>query len=322
MKLFDLHCDTLYECYETGKGLRENDLHLNRAAVQPYAQYAQFFALFCGARSADTRGRQRCLLDVPPEDRFAQLYATAHAQFCANADWLTLCRSYAELAQAHAAGKCAAFLSIEGAELIGDASDGLERVYEAGVRMITLVWNRVNRYACPAAVDQGQGLTEAGRALVRACADKGILIDVSHLSERGFWDVCDTTDAPLVASHSNAYACCAHKRNLTDEQLTELARRGGLCGLNLYAPFLTAHSTCTLDDALAHIDHILSLSGGTPLLALGGDWDGCDRLPREIRGIGDMGKLEDAMRTRGYPQAAIEGMFYDNAQAWIKKMLP
>lgn len=322
MKLFDLHCDTLYECCETGKHLRENDLHVNYAAAQRYTHYAQFFALFCGARApseAQAHGRD-CLLDTPAGERFDRMLQTAKREFAANTDWLMFCRSAADLQAAADAGKAAAFLSIEGAELLPDLPDALDYVYDAGVRLITLTWNYRSRFGCASAVDQDEGLTDAGRQLVRDCVDKGIIVDVSHLSERGFWDVCETIDGPFVASHSNSRALCRQHRNLTDRQFAEIARRGGLVGINLYAPFLLRQGDATLDNAIAHIDHFLDL-GGEKTIALGCDFDGCNRLPAGISGLDDMYQLADGMLSLGYTERTVRDLFYNNAYTWIQKML-
>ena len=218
MKLFDLHCDTLYECCEAGKHLRENDLHINRAAAQRYSHYAQFFALFCGTRAptAELAKGRDCLLDLPADRRLARMLETAQREFAANEDWLMFCRNATDFDAAADAGKAAAFLSIEGAELLPDRPDALDLAYDAGVRLITLTWNYRSRYGCAAVIDQAEGLTEAGKQLVRRCAERGILVDVSHLSEQGFWDVCETIDGPFVATHSDARALCRHPRNLTD----------------------------------------------------------------------------------------------------------
>lgn len=322
MKLFDLHCDTLYECCETGARLRENRLHVNRAGAQRYAHYVQIFALFCGARIPDeekARGRD-CLLDTPADQRLARMVQTAQREFADCADWLTFCRSADDLRNAAAAGRAAAFLSIEGAELLPARPDALAIAYETGVRVLTLTWNYRSRFGCPAAVDQQEGLTDAGRQLVRDCAERGIVVDVSHLSERGFWDVCETTDRPFLATHSDSHACCAHPRNLTDEQFAEVVRRGGLVGVNLYAPFLVRQGEATLDDAIRHIEHFFELHGETHL-ALGCDLDGCDRLPAGIDGLGDLYRLADRMLARGYRQEVVDGLFYNNAYAFMEKML-
>ena len=116
MKLFDLHCDTIYECCETGKHLRENDLHINYAAAHRYQPYVQFFALFCGARQPYSPETRDCLLDTPADERFDRMLTTARREFAANADWLTFCRSAADIRAAVEAGKAAALLSIEGAD--------------------------------------------------------------------------------------------------------------------------------------------------------------------------------------------------------------
>ena len=139
-----------------------------------------------------------------------------------------------------------AVLHLEGAEPIGTALHELEVLHAAGLRSLGLVWSRRNAFATgvpfgfPGSPDQGPGLTDAGRALVRACGELGIVIDLSHLNERGFWEVADLSDAPLVASHSNAHVLCASPRNLTDDQLRAIGERGGLVGINFFPGFLRA----------------------------------------------------------------------------------
>ena len=322
MKLFDLHCDTLYECCETGRHLRENDLHVNYAAAQRYDHYAQFFALFCGARapSAEAAKGRDCLLDTPPGERLARMLQTARREFAGNDDWLMFCKSAQDLRDAADAGKAAAFLSIEGAELLPDRSDTVDLAYDAGIRMITLTWNYRSRFGCSCVIDQDEGLTEAGKQLVRDCAEKGIIVDVSHLSERGFWDVCETIDGPFVASHSDSRALCRHPRNLTDRQFAEIARRKGLVGVNLYTPFLVRQSDSVIDDAIDHIERFLGLYG-EQTIALGCDFDGCDQLPAGIDGLGDLYRLADRMLALGYTERAVNRLFYDNAFAFIERML-
>ncbi len=322
MKLFDLHCDTLYECCETGRHLRENDLHVNRAAARRYDHYAQFFALFCGARapSAEAAKGRDCLLDTPEDARLARMLQTANQEFAANQDWLMFCRSADDLEAAAQAGKAAAFLSIEGAELLPDRPDALDFAYDAGIRLITITWNYRSRYGCSCVIDQDEGLTEEGKQLVRDCAEKRIIVDVSHLSEKGFWDVCETIDGPFAASHSDSRALCRHPRNLTDRQFAEIARRGGLVGVNLYTPFLVRQSDSVIDDAIDHIERFLGLYG-EKTVALGCDFDGCDALPAGIDGLGDMYRLADRMLALGYTERAVNGLFYDNAAAFIRRML-
>ena len=321
MKLFDLHCDTLYECCETGKHLRENDLHINRQAALKYEHYVQFFALFCGAYPPESQKSGRhCLLDTPKDERLARLLATAEAEFRANEDWLTLCRSGAEIRAAAENGKAAALLSIEGAELLPEWEGALDEAYDAGVRLVTLTWNYRSRYGCSSAIDQNEGLTEEGRRLVRALDEKGMLIDVSHLSDRGFWDVCEETARPFVATHSDSRALCRSSRNLTDAEFAEIAQRGGLVGINLYTPFLVRQSDSVIDDAIDHIERFVGMYG-EKTVALGCDFDGCDQLPAGIEGLGDMYRLADRMLALGYREETVRALFYDNAFAFIQKML-
>lgn len=320
MKLFDLHCDTLYECCETGCRLRENQLMVNQEQAAIYDHYAQVFALFCGAATPQEQAANRhSLLDTPPEKRLGRLLETAKQAFYENADWLTLCLCHDDLVRARAAGKAAAFLSIEGAELL-TSPDQLAQAYEAGVRMVGLSWNGRNEYACGAATDNDAVLTARGEALVQEMVDRGMIVDVSHLSEGGFWSLCALTDAPFMASHSNSRACCNHLRNLTDLQFSEIVRRGGLVGLNLYVPFLRqGGGEAQLSDVRRHLEHFLEL-GGESCLALGCDFDGCDHLPEGIQGLKSLPVLYEEL-LRYYPQSLVRALFYDNADAFMQRML-
>ena len=289
MKLFDLHCDTIYECCETGKHLRENDLHINYAAAHRYQPYVQFFALFCGARQPYSPETRDCLLNTPADERFDRMLTTARREFAANADWLTFCRSAADIRAAVEAGKAAALLSIEGAELLPDRPDALDYVYDAGVRLITLTWNYRSRYGCSSAVDQNEGLTELGKQLVRDCGEKGIIVDVSHLSDRGFWDVCEATDRPFVATHSDSRVLCRNSRNLTDEQFAEIANRRGLVGVNLYTPFLVRQSDSVIDDAIDHIEREIQQKFGIETTAhmdpIATDDESVNRLREQVAAL-------------------------------------
>ena len=318
MQLFDLHCDTLYECYETGARLRENTLCIDKAKTDGYSMYTQVFALFCGTKSTDSR--RNSLMEVPPFRRLDALLETARTEFAANADWLTLCRDMDDWIWAETHGKCAAFLSIEGAELL--ATDAhIQRAYDAGVRMVSLSWNGYNQYACGALFGNDTGLSEKGKALVRHFVEQGIIVDVSHLSEAGCWDVCLETEAPFAASHSNSRTCWDHLRNLTDLQFSEIVRRGGLVGINLYSRFLRDdNGQAELSDVLRHVEHFLSC-GGASCLAIGADLDGCDKLPKGIDTVADMEKLGEYMLRHNYLQSTVDALFFGNAHTFFTRML-
>lgn len=309
MNLFDMHCDTLYTLAFQKGSLRKNQGHIDLERAFCYNHYAQFFALFCGA---EPLGEQ----DAPK--MLEKLLDTARLQFAENADAIVLCRSSKELEKARKEGKTAGFLSIEGAELL-QGKGALEAAYKAGVRLVTLSWNHKTVFCSGAAADNKAGLTKRGCGLVKQLDSLGILIDVSHLSEQGFWDVCANTDKPFVASHSNARAVCQHLRNLTDEQFLEIVRRSGIIGVNLYAPFLKQGGQASICDVLKHIEHFLSL-GGEKSLAIGADFDGCDDLPEGIRGLEDMHLLYEAM-VREFGQSAADAICYDNLYRFVLTQL-
>lgn len=320
MKYFDLHCDTLYECYEARKILRENDLMIDRNKVSGFDEYVQFFALFCGAVPPHPIPGRRSLTDLPAEDRLDAMLRTASEQFLQNRDWLYQCYCAEDLISPERRGRAAAFLSIEGAELLYN-EEAIQRAYSAGMRMVTLSWNYRSQYACGARTDNSAGLTEKGKQLVRELVQMGVILDVSHLSDAGFWDLCVQTEAPFMASHSNSRAVCQNGRNLTDLQFQELVRRGGLVGINLYSAFLRNDGEQgTLTDAVRHIEHFCAL-GGREILALGCDFDGCDSLPREIHSAADMEYLAEALLKLNYPQSTVDGLFFDNALHFINRML-
>ena len=310
MRCFDGHCDTLARCMTTGEGLRQNGGHVDLARCAALGQHAQIFAVF-----ADSSKTSAPLYTVAQRQ-----HALLERECARNADLVRRCRTARDVRAAWAAGKTAALLGIEGAELLPDRPDALDYVYDAGVRLITLTWNYRSRYGCSSAVDQNEGLTELGKQLVRDCGEKGIIVDVSHLSDRGFRDVCEATDRPFVATHSDSRVLCRNSRNLTDEQFAEIANRRGLVGVNLYTPFLVRQSDSVIDDAIDHIERFIGMYG-EKVVALGCDFDGCDTLPIGIDGLADMYRLADRMLTLGYKQETVDGLFYDNAFNFMQKML-
>lgn len=318
MDYFDLHCDTLYELsqyalYRHGEpgSLLCSSGQLDLQRVRCYDRYAQIFALFCGSSPI-----------TDPEDahvRLTHLLEIAAREFEENAAYLRLCRTAEDLLQAQTDKKAAAFLSIEGAELLQTPEDFV-LAQNAGVRFVTLTWNHRTCYGCGAVTDNHAGLTADGRELVCTLVRCGMIADVSHLSERGFWDVMECTDAPVLATHSNSQAMCPHVRNLTDEQFCELCRRGGIVGINLYAPFLAKGGQAGLNDVVRHIAHFCEL-GGENHLAIGADFDGCDRLPRGIHDVADLPKLAETLRQNGFSAAMLHNLFYENMNRFVKTHL-
>ena len=187
---------------------------------------------------------------------------------------------------------------------------------ELGVKLVNLTWNRANALSGSNLEERGRGLSEHGRAFVMRAQSLGILLDVSHLSDPGFWDLVDITQQPIVASHSDSRALCDHSRNLTDEMFRAVRDTGGFVGINFYTPFIGRSNT--IDDIFAHLEHFLEMDG-EKTVGFGGDWDGCDRMPEGIGGVQDMVKIYEKMLQRNYSQTLIDDIFYNNLKRTIFK---
>jgi membrane dipeptidase len=233
-----------------------------------------------------------------------------------------ICRSAADIDRAAEAGALAAVLHIEGAEPIDADFRMLDILYQAGLRSIGPVWSRSNIFGhgvpfrFPSSPDTGPGLTDAGKALVRACNEFKVLIDLSHLNEKGFWDVAKLSDAPLVASHSNAHALSPHSRNLTDDQLCAIRDSGGLVGINYATSFLREDGRMNPDTPLEtlvrHADHLIGILG-TDGVGLGSDFDGA-AIPAALGDVAGLPKLVEAFHGAGYDEETIRKICRDN---WV-----
>lgn len=286
---FDAHCDTIV----ASEYLRVNAGQLDLTRLSAYRPAAQIFAV------------------CTPEDfpgGYRQFLPRLVSELEENRNLVTLCRSAGDIRQSAEDGKIAALIAIEGAEHFGCSIDGLHRAYELGVRSVNLTWNFDNALA-GAAMDSGKGLTEQGRTFVREAQEMGVMMDLSHASERTFWDTLAIAEKPVYATHSDAMAPCHHLRNLTDAQFQALARTGGGAGVNLYPEFLGL--TRDLDAVIAHIEHFLAL-GGEQAVFLGTDFDGIDQTPEGLNGVEDMERLYDGLLRRNYPEQLVQDIFYNN----------
>lgn len=232
-------------------------------------------------------------------------------------------RSVAEIRDCMAKGVIAGIMHMEGAEAIGDDLDALHSFHAMGLRSIGPVWSRPTifghgvPFAFPSTPDTGDGLTDAGKRLVRECNALKILIDLSHLNEKGFDDVAALSDAPLVATHSNAHAITPTSRNLTDRQLAVIRASGGMVGLNFATSFLRRDGAQSADmgweDVLAHLDHLLEHLGEDHL-GMGSDFDGAT-VPKGIGDVAGLPALQQAMMDHGYGEALMKKLTHEN---WLK----
>lgn len=231
-----------------------------------------------------------------------------------------ICTSVADIRSCFSSGTTAAILHIEGAEALDDELHTLDVLYRAGLRSIGPVWSRNNRFAdgvpfrFPSTPDTGEGLTIEGEHLIKRCNALGIMIDLSHMTERGFYDVARLSTAPLVATHSNAHAVCPHARNLTDRQLDVIRASGGVVGLNFAGAFLRLDGRMRADVPMSvllnHLDHLLERLGEGGV-ALGSDFDGAV-VPEAIGDVSGLPVLVRAMRDHGYGETLVQRICHDN----------
>ncbi len=326
--VFDGHNDTILkleraaregEALDFAGGAQDLDIDLPRARASGFA--GGFFAMFTPALDngeivSFDRGDPRRYATV---DRLAALdftlamFARMRRLAAELPDDLEICGSAAEISNAIEAGRLAVLPHVEGAECIDGNLDALEVLHAAGLRSLGLVWSRPNAFAVGAPIygdesyDADSGLTPAGRALVRECEALGVMVDLSHLNEGGFWEVARMAGKPLVATHSNARALSPCPRNLTDDQLRAVAESGGVVGLNFNVGFLRQdclnRPETPIETMLRHLDHMLGILGEEGV-ALGSDYDGCT-LPNEIGDVTGLVRLVAAMRQAGYGEELI-----------------
>nr|WP_321444874.1 dipeptidase [uncultured Cohaesibacter sp.] len=273
------------------------------------------------AEKADPAARQKQVGAADAVDWTLGMIAEANRLERASAGKVRICRSTSDIRQAMADEVLALVLHIEGAEAIGPNFNALETFYAAGLRSIGPVWSRDNIFGSgvpfdfPGSPDHGPGLTDLGKELVRCCNQLGVMIDMSHLNEKGFWDIQKLTEKPLVASHSNVHKLSQSRRNLTDKQLDAIAESKGLVGLNYAVGFLRADGQkvsrdVSLDLMVDHLAYLVEKLGEDGV-GLGSDYDGA-MVPDVVCDVSLNQKLIDQMRVRGFGEALVEKIAYKN----------
>lgn len=309
LRYFDLHCDTMTECFLHNKHLKENDLHVNLQKAQAMETYAQCYAVW----SPDS------LRGDAAFQRFCEIADRFQEEAAANRESLSVCRQPGDLAQAAAKKKHAAVLTVENGAALGGKLENIQAFRDRGVKMCTLTWNGENELGRGVGAEGNTGLSNFGRQAVKGLEEAGIVIDLSHASPALFYDVAEISQKPLAASHSNAKSVCSHPRNLTDEQFCIIRDSGGLVGLNFYKAFLHDEpEIASMEDVLRHAEHFLAL-GGENTLAMGGDWDGA-ALPKDMAdGLGAVPRLYELFLKHNYPESLVKKIFYENGACFFQK---
>lgn len=311
MKVIDFHCDTAYVLLKNkGKSLRDDDLKVNVESLKKGNSLAQFFALFIDAKE-NTDNFKTCV----------KMLDNLKYELDKNKDDISLCRSYGEYRDNKTKGKINAFITIEGGEAIGNSLDNIDYFKNLGVSLITLTWNYENNMGYPNCDSnyKDKGLKKFGIEVIERMNNLGIIIDVSHLSDGGFLDVLRYSKKPFVASHSNSRCITNHSRNLTDSMIKSLSNKGGVIGINFCSSFLGGSKIAKIDDMITHIEHIKNI-GGIDCISLGTDFDGIEN-DVEIKNIGEIEKLYNALKISGFTYNEIEKIFYKNAERIIKDIL-
>lgn len=302
MRYFDLHCDTVTNL--CGAELSDNRrLHISLDRAPDI--YIQCWAIFIpdGLRGGEAAEYYRRHRDIYLEQ--TEKHGVVRVTDCAS------------LRRAEQTGR-GDILTVESGAVLGGKLSAIEELARDGVRMMTLTWNGGNELGFGSGEPDAPGLTDFGKAAVREMENCGITVDVSHLSDNGFEDVCELAQKPFVASHSNSRAVYSHKRNLTDRQVSAIAERGGLIGMNLYSDFL-ASDGASQSDVAAHIRRIEAL-GASDCIAFGADFDGISRMPRGMTGIESIGTLANSLAAAGLSDADGERYFFGNAYKFFSNL--
>ena len=320
MKIVDMHCDTISREHFEKQGLLKNDFQIDLHKMKEAGYLLQNFALFVNAETTEDPMEAGLLM----ADMF-------HEEMAKNRDLIRPVTTYEEIMENEKQGLMSGLLTLEEGEICKGNVRILRDFYRLGVRRITLSWNHPNSIGMPnnyknTTSQYGEpdmtGLTEQGLAFIAEMERLGMIIDVSHLSDGGFYDVLNHTSRPFVASHSNARALAPHCRNLTDDMIRKMGERGCVTGLNYYKAFLSPYEDKNkaqgfVTEIAQHARHIANV-GGIEVLALGSDFDGCDN---DFADCSQMHLLEAEFKKQGFTSSEIDKIFYQNVLNVYKEIL-
>ena len=304
--VFDFHCDTalalLGEDVNQAGALRKNELHIDLERASKLGGYAQCFACF-------TTPYMEEWYHVSPIVVFEREIATIQREVDANRDRIAIAYTPGDIRRNLEKGKMSAILTLEGTAGFGYDPELLESLSLIGFRISGLGWNEKNPLT--GSHMTGGGLTDRGREYVREAQRLGMLIDVSHISDEGFWDIMRITEAPVVATHSNSRSVWEHSRNMTDDMFQAICETGGVAGCNVCAEF--TGETPTLDTLCDHIFRYMELDPTGKHIALGSDMDGIDAMPDGFDGVQSYPALAERLMERGLSEETVLDIFWNNA---------
>ena len=304
-RICDAHCDTIMYLMDNDESLNINNKHLSLEHMLKFEGYIQCFAAWIDRES------QNCM------QRALDMFDAFFKEYEKNKDIMEIVKDTNSLNSVLNNDKIGAMLTVEdGRVLCGDINN-LYKLYDVGVRAMTLTWNHDNDICCGTYTENDTGLTSFGKDVVREMNRLGMIVDVSHLSEKSFWDVLNITEKPVMASHSNSYRIHPHPRNLKDDQIKALIENKGFIGINIYPDFVSDKENVSVNDVLIHVNHIISL-GGENVIGMGTDFDGIPTLPQGIENAGDLYKIFYKMKENGFENSLIDNISNGNFINFIR----
>lgn len=303
MHVFDLHCDTLYRAITEKQSIVDNNFHISINRGLKYSSWTQCMAIWI---SDDIRGQKAF-------NMVEQAHNLLTYEEKCNPNKINIINKNS---QHQASDKANVIFTVEGGAALAGDINNVEKLKNFGVKMLTLTWNGKNELGDGIGVENGKGLTPFGIKALSRLESNGIIVDVSHSSDKMFYDVAENSTRPFVVSHSNSRKICSNERNLTDEQFKIIVNNGGIVGLNFCIHFLNNNSNGDIYDILRHTEHFLSL-GGESTVALGTDYDGTD-VPKQVDDITKLENLYELFLKENYSESLVNNIFYNNAYNFTK----
>lgn len=299
MFIIDGHCDTLTEAIIKNTSIVKNALHWDISRASEYDAFIQVLAIF--------QDREKMKPSVSQAGYYVKKAEAAEKQV----QNFMLAKDAEQIKKAIEGRSVCGILAVEGGDCLEGKTENLQKLYDMGIRIMTLTWNNANEIGDGCGETVHGGLTLFGREIVRLMQDIGMIVDLSHASEKTFWDCIEECRKPVIASHSNARAVHDHRRNLYDDQILAIAKTNGAIGINFYTDFVGPSDKNDVDGLVRHIEHLCTVAG-EDIAAIGADFDGVESLPGKIRSVQDLDILFNSLARLNYPDRVIRKIAGEN----------
>ena len=307
MRFFDLHCDTLYRMKMEKGNIYENNFHVS---IKRSLNYKPYIGCFAAWIPDDLQGDSAL-------NFFKSCKEVLYLQENIYKNDFKICRSREDLESVLDSKKQGIIFTVEGSRALNGDLRNVEYISKCGVKIVTLTWNGRTEAGDGAEVLNAGGLTNFGKKLVKELERYNIIIDISHASEKLFYDVFSIAQKPFIATHSNSKHICNHRRNLTDDQFKCIKDKGGIIGITFCGKFLNDSGQATFEDILRHIEYFLSL-GGEDVVSIGSDFDGAE-VAGDLNDLNSIKDLYEYFLIKNYKESLLDKIFFSNAYNLIKR---